>query len=78
MEGAAVEKQVCAMNYTSGEMSDTSHECMSERFLLSHVCSHRLCNGAGQSIIWKMFGFWLIFLKDSFTFVEDFKWSEYE
>lgn len=71
MEGAAVEKKVCAMNYTSGEMSDTSDECMSERFLLPHVCSRRLCNGAGQSIIEKTFSSWYIFWKDKFTYVED-------
>lgn len=70
MEGAAVEKKVCAMNYTSGEMSDTSDECMSESFLLSHVCSHRLSNGVGQSIIQKTFCTWCIFLKDKFMFVE--------
>lgn len=71
MEGAAFEKKVCAMNYTSGEMSDTSDKCMSERFLLSHVCSCRQCNGAGQSIIQKTFSSWSIFLKDKFTYVED-------
>lgn len=71
MEGAAVEKKVCAMNYTSGEMSDTSDECMSERFLLSHVCSRRLCNEAGQSIIQKTSSSGYIFLKDKFTYVED-------
>lgn len=70
MKGAAVEKQVCAMNYTSGEMSYTSDECMSECFLFSHICSHSLWEGSKS--INQYYIYWLIFLKDTFNYVEDF------
>lgn len=71
--GAATEKQVCAMNYTSGEMSHTSDERLSERFLFSHICSRTLCTVAGQSINQSYRGQQLVnILEDKFTSVDTF------